>query len=242
MPGRRSMVRPQDSPTRETKSLAGLWRFRPDAEGAGRAAHWYARELPGAIDMPVPASYNDIVPGRGRREHMGEAWYQTAVRVPRGWAGERIVLRFESATHRATAWVGEREVVSHEGGYTPFEAEITPFVAAGELARITVAVDNRLSWESIPPGVVVQTDHGPRQRYMHDFFNYAGIHRNVWLYSTPVTYVADVTVRAEADGGVEYALAVAGPAPAEIRVAVRDHEGREVAAGAGLQGRLEIAS
>jgi beta-glucuronidase len=47
------------------------------------------------------------------------------------------VLRFESATHRATVWVGEREVVSHEGGYTPFEAEITPDVRAGELIKIT---------------------------------------------------------------------------------------------------------
>jgi beta-glucuronidase len=119
------MLRPRDSATRETKSMAGVWRFRPDPDGAGRRERWYDGELEGAIDMPVPASYNDIVPGVELRNHMGEVWYQTSVRVPRGWDGERIVLRFESATHRATVWVEGHEVVSHEGGYTPFEAEVT---------------------------------------------------------------------------------------------------------------------
>lgn len=235
------MLRPQDSATRETKSLVGIWRFRPDAEGLGRRRRWYADDLPGGIDMPVPASYNDIVPDAELRNHMGDVWYQKRVSVPRGWDGERIVLRFESATHRATVWVGGQEVVSHEGGYTPFEAEITPHVRAGELATITVAVDNRLSWESIPPGVVVDTDHGPQQRYMHDFFNYAGIHRPVWLYSTPADYVADITVRADVSGTVEYEVVAAGR-PAKIRVAVRDRNGCEVAAGEGADGRLEIAS
>jgi hypothetical protein len=36
-----------------------------------------------------------------------------------------IVLRFDAATHRATAWVGDTQVVEHEGGYTPFEADVT---------------------------------------------------------------------------------------------------------------------
>jgi beta-glucuronidase len=42
--------------------------------------------------------------------------------VPPGWAGERILLRFGSATHRAVVWVDGTQVCEHEGGYTPFEA------------------------------------------------------------------------------------------------------------------------
>src|SRR4051812_6575688 len=233
------MLRPQDSATRETKSLVGLWRFRPDADGVGRAERWFADDLPGAVEAPVPSSYNDLFPGAKLRDHVGDVWYQRDVRVPRGWAGERIVLRFESATHRATVWAGEREVVSHEGGYTPFEAEITPDVQAGELIRITVAVDNRLSWQSIPPGIVVETDHGPRQRYMHDFFNYAGLHRPVWLYCTPEIHIADIAVRADVGGTVSYEIVTVGE---DVRVAVLDHDGRELAAGAGATGRLEVTS
>jgi hypothetical protein len=34
---------------------------------------------------------------------VGDVWYQRKVFVPRGWAGQRVVLRFDAATHRATA-------------------------------------------------------------------------------------------------------------------------------------------
>ena len=78
--------------------------------------------------MPVPASYNDIFTDPEVHDHVGEMWNETAIRVPSGWAGRRIVLRFGSATHRAIVWVDGQEVVEHEGGFTPFEAEVTDLV------------------------------------------------------------------------------------------------------------------
>ena len=131
------MLRPQDTATRERKVLDGLWRFRLDVDGVGRAERWFADSLRDAQEMAVPASYNDLLGDPRSRDHVGEVWYQTTVRVPRGWAGQRIALYFESATHRATVWVNDTEVVSHEGGYTPFEADITNHVTAGEQLRIT---------------------------------------------------------------------------------------------------------
>lgn len=32
------------------------------------------------------------------------------------------------------------------------------------------------------------------QRYTFDFFNYAGIHRTVHLYTTPAVYIEDVKI------------------------------------------------
>lgn len=145
------MLRPQDGPTRERRSLGGLWSFRLDAEGAGRAEGWWRSQLAGAVDIPVPASYNDIFPDTTVRDHVGDVWYQTQVWVPAGWAGQRTVLRFDSATHRATAWVNDVEVVRHEGGYTPFEADVTAHLRPGAENRVTVVVNNELTWESIPP-------------------------------------------------------------------------------------------
>ncbi|MGR7000967.1 sugar-binding domain-containing protein [Yinghuangia aomiensis] len=117
------------------------------------------------------------------RDHVGDAWYQTVVRVPARWAGERIVLRFDAATHRGVVWVNDVRVAEHEGGYTPFEADITDVVEPGAEARVTIVVNNELTWESIPPGIVEDTPIGTRvQNYFHDFFNYAGLHRSVWLY------------------------------------------------------------
>lgn len=44
-----------------------------------------------------------------------------------------------------------------------------------------------LSFLRYPPGFFVQ-------KYTFDFFNYAGIHRPVKLYTTPVVYLSDITV------------------------------------------------
>jgi beta-glucuronidase len=237
------MLRPQDTATRERKSLNGLWQFALDPQGEGRAAAWFDRPLPAARDMAVPASFNDIAVDAAVRDYFGDVWYQTTARVPRGWTGQRIVLHFESATHRATVWVDGVEVVSHEGGYTPFAAEITELVSPGEPVRITVQVNNTLSFQSIPPGVIEETADGKRQRYWHDFFNYAGIHRTVWLYATSPAHLTDVTVvtGVDADTGiVDYTTATADAGDAEVRVILRDREGAIAATAAGASGTLIV--
>jgi beta-glucuronidase len=188
------MLRPQDTSTRERKNLDGLWAFKIDSESDGRENRWYAAPLTEAGDMAVPASFNDLLADASVRDFVGDIWYQRTVRVPRGWDGQRVVLHFESATHRATVWVNDHEVLSHEGGYTPFEADITEFATPGAEVRVTVVVNNTLSFQSIPPGVVEQTPSGPRQRYWHDFFNYAGLHRSVLLGAPPQARVEGVTV------------------------------------------------
>ena len=189
----------------------------------------------------MPASFNDVFADAGIRDHVGEVWYQTVVRVPGRWKGERIVLRFDSATHRGTAWVNGTQVVEHAGGYTPFEADVTDVVEFGDENRITIAVDNRLTWETIPPGRVEETPDGPRQSYFHDFFNYAGLHRSVWLYTTPRSHVADVTVVTRLEGttgAVAYEVEPAGDERGEIRVVLKDAEGTEVARATGAPGEL----
>lgn len=237
------MLRPRDTPTRECTSLNGLWRFAVDTDGVGRTDGWWRHALPGRREAPVPASYNDLFPDPVVHDHVGDVWYQRVIRVPRRWEGQRIVLRFDSATHRAVVWVDDNEVAAHEGGYTPFEADLTDLVEPGGEYRVTVVVDNTLSWQSIPPGYVEQTPDGLRQRYFHDFFNYAGLHRSVWLYATPRTYVSDITVYtrlAGSTGIVDYQIQTAGHEGHDVRVILRDADGVEVARATGSTGGLTV--
>ena len=205
---------------------------------------WWRQRLPGSREMPVPASYNDIFADAEVHDHVGDVWYQTVARVPERWRGERIVLRFDAATHRAVVWVDETQVAEHEGGYTPFEADLTDVVEPGAEIRITAVVDNVLSWQSIPPGYVEETPDGPRQRYFHDFFNYAGLHRSVWLYTTPRSYVDDVTVVTDSERHHGHRHATRSRRPGanrvEVRVALRDAEGADVARATGASGELTV--
>ncbi|RPF28930.1 beta-glucuronidase [Georgenia muralis] len=246
------MLRPQDTATRERKRLDGLWSFALDPDGAGRGARWHTGPLPSASVMAVPASFNDLVTDPAVRDYFGDIWYQRSVRVPRGWADQRVVLNLESATHRAVVWVNDTQVAEHEGGYTPFEADISDLVTPGEEVRITVVVNNTLSFQSIPPGAIEETSSGRKQRYWHDFFNYAGLHRSVWLYSTPRSHVSDITVVTGLDGTtgtVQYTVETAGGADpdgtgrgsgAEVAVVLRDADGAEVAHGTGTTGTLTV--
>ncbi len=153
------MLRPQDSSTRETKRLDGIWHFALDAAGVGREEGWWRGPLRDAHPMPVPSSFNDVLVDPLIHDHVGDAWYQRTVFIPRGWAGQRVVLRFDAATHRAEVWLNAVKVLEHEGGYTPFEGDMTALVhhrprPARQEPRLTVVVNNELCWESIPPGVV----------------------------------------------------------------------------------------
>jgi beta-glucuronidase len=236
------VLRPTETATRERKPLGGLWRFALDPTDTGRGEQWFKRPLPGKREAPVPASYNDLFADTAIRDHVGDAWYQTAVRVPARWAGERIVLRFDSATHRAVVWLDDTQVAEHEGGYTPFEADVTEFVRPGAEHRITVVVNNVLTWQSIPPGLVDEGPDGRRQRYFHDFFNYAGIHRQVWLYTTPREHITDVTVVTDldgADGSVSYRVEAAADG-LEVRAVLRDADGATVARASGDAGELTV--
>jgi beta-glucuronidase len=193
--------------------------------------------------MPVPSSYNDVFPDPAVHDHVGDAWYETTVRVPASWAGERIVLRFGSATHRAVVWLNGAQVAKHEGGYTPFEADVTKVVELGAENRVSVVVNNVLTWQSLPPGYVEDTPDGPRQRYFHDFFNYAGLHRPVWLYTTPRSHVEDVTVVTELagkTGTIRYQVEVAGSGALAVQVALKGTNGIEVARGGGSSGELVV--
>ncbi|WP_247047212.1 beta-glucuronidase [Arthrobacter rhizosphaerae] len=239
------MLKPQNSPTRELINLDGLYRFQVDHEQAGIRDGWQNSTLDTTLEMGVPASYNDVFTDPAIREHVGYVWYQRQVRVPRGWSEERIHLRLDSATHSGKVFVNEILVAEHSGGYTPFSADITEHVTAGEEFRLTIAVNNELTQATIPPGSVTVLEDGRRkQRYLHDFYNYSGLHRSVWLYSTPTAHIEDVTVVTDFEGkrgSVGYRIDLVGGSGIEqVTVRILDADGNEVGGAAGAEGTAEI--
>lgn len=92
----------------------------------------------------------------------------------------------------------------HEIGHLPFEADVTEHIKWGGSNLLTVAVDNMLLEDSVPQGALhnVTSDLGYviTQSYTFDFFNYAGIHRPVTLYSLPNVHIKDITVNTDIEG------------------------------------------
>lgn len=194
------MLRPRNTQTRDAVQITGLWDFCFDPENRGIKEKWYRKGLKDPVKMAPSTSFNDIFTTREAKDYSGVFWYRKQVKIPRIQKKERVFIHFESVTHGATVWANDTMVCSHSGGYLPFEADITDAVQPGNLAWITVRADNILSFETIPPGIIVPERSGPKQRYWHDFFNYAGIHRPVWLCVVPGKRIEDVKVVTDLDG------------------------------------------
>ena len=198
------MLYPILNDARAVIDLGGIWRFRLD-DGSGVEQGWQARRLENCDTIAVPASYNDQKEGEAFRDHYGLAFYQTEFSVPSPLRQERLVLRFGAVTHHAQVYLNGNLMISHKGGFLPFEVEIGGMVRDGS-NLLTVVVDNRIDHSTLPVGCETPGQLGgmipadpeitlKKQNYPNfDFFNYAGIVRPVKLYSTPKAFIEDLTV------------------------------------------------
>lgn len=234
------MLYPIVTDTRTVIDLNGIWKFKLDS-GKGFDEHWQLG-LTDTTSMSVPASYNDVGITAEIRNHVGWVWYEREFAVPAGLTSERIVLRFGSVTHAARVYVNGELAVEHKGGFTPFEAEINRFLNKGN-NRLTVAVNNIVDGSTLPVGTYMEVEVDgvgkvAKNGANFDFFNYAGIHRPVKLYTTPATFIKDVTVITNIDGAVQYSIEATDEADANIQVV--DETGAVVAESRGLQGTVFI--
>ena len=224
------MLYPEQNEARLKLSLDGTWAF---ALGSCAETQFDpAKPLPDAQPIAVPASYNDQNDQTtALRRHYGWVWYQRKVTLPAFCAGQRVVLRFGSVTHTAKVWLNGQLIAQHKGGFTPFEADVTALLQPDETALLTVACDNRVNHSTLPVGnedgqlaffgsdnagipsvEAAKRAAAPQNRPNFDFFNYAGIHRPVVLYTTPKEYIEDVTIVPAVDGTVQYAVKTTGSA------------------------------
>ena len=191
------LLQPRDNDLRDSRRLDGRWRFRPDAAGTGFTERWWQEPLRNTIPMAVPASWNDQTQDAALRDLVGWAWYETTAWVPAGWTGKALWIRFDAVAHRCVVWIDGVEAGRHEGGFMPFALPLA--AAPGRELRITVAVDSRLDWRSLPPGEVhvaadAQHPAGDTTQFTQfDFFNYAGIHRPVRLVAVPPRHITGWT-------------------------------------------------
>ena len=236
-----SMLYPRNTRSRRVVDLSGLWDFRFDPEGTGQADGW-TRGFKGGIQLPVPASFCDFFTDKESREYAGDFWYQTLVFVPEEWKGQRVVLRFGSATHRAIVWLNGVEVARHEGGFLPFTADITEAAHYNAENRLVVWLNNELSFTTLPAGRTITLKSGRKMnKPFFDFYNYSGLQRPVKLCCLPEERVTDLTVNhrlAEEDALVDYLVETTGDHL--VTVCVFDQEGHFIVEAQGKTGTLRI--
>lgn len=237
------MLYPIMTETRNVIDLSGIWSFKLIEY---KVEYDVTTEIDTDLQMAVPGSYNDQGVVSSIRNHVGKVVYETTFTIPNVLQQERQVLRFGSATHEAEVFVNGQKVVSHRGGFLPFEVEINDVVQKGK-NRLTVIVNNILDDSTLPVGNFkeVKDSKGNIKAVNEpnfDFFNYAGLHRPVKIYTTPKEhYIEDIVIVPHVDGQnaqVEYTVKASGNQ--SIQVDIVDQEGHIVASQNGAESTIEI--
>lgn len=120
-------------------NLNGTWAFRLDPADTGLAAGWYRSGPPHPRSIVVPFSWASPASGVADTSYYG--WYARDIRVPAAWRGRRVFLVIGASDWRTTVWLDGHELGSHDGGYVPFEFELTR-AGSGE-HRLVIRVDDR---------------------------------------------------------------------------------------------------
>jgi beta-galactosidase/beta-glucuronidase len=203
MPASRGLLYPQQNQIRNVLDICGLWQFQLDPKEEGEAQGWF-KALPAPRPIAVPCSWNDLFDDA--HNYLGLAWYWHEVYVPSGWRDQRVFLRVGSANYAAKVWVNGTVVAQHLGGHLPFVADISAQLVWDRPNVIAISVENKQLPERVPPGPGpagggVAGVLGGYPPTTYDFFPYAGLHRQVWLYSVPAAaHIDDVTVVTAIDG------------------------------------------
>ncbi len=122
-------------------NLNGQWQFRFDKENAGETADWAAgkTDFPDRITVPFP--WGSKLSGLENKADIG--WYQRTIKVPETWKGKRVFLVVGACDWLTKGWFdGHALWREHQGGYTPFEFELTPDVKWGEDQQVVLRVDD----------------------------------------------------------------------------------------------------
>lgn len=245
-----NMLYPILTPSRLLSDLSGVWDFKLDY-GKGFEEKWQEKPLENPMQMPVPASYNDIMDGIDFRDHYGWVFYQRNISMPVFALNERVVLRCAAVTHHAMVYLNGELICEHKGGFLPFEVEIGDKIKKGD-NLLTIAVDNVIDYTTLPVGgksnmlggMMGGMGAAPKKKENNpnfDFFNYCGITRPVKIYTTPKDYIEDITLVPNVNGNkadITYKVDTVGNG--ECKVEVFDDKGNLVASANGAEGVLTI--
>jgi beta-galactosidase/beta-glucuronidase len=162
-------------------SLNGRWEFALDPE-----AQWKVpTEVIWGGSIEVPFSPETSRSGVGETGFFRACWYRRTVHVPRGRRGERIILHFGAVDYVATVWIGGSLAGHHQGGYTPFELDITDLLRGDSCEIVVRAEDDphdlekprgKQDWELTPHSIWY-----PRT---------TGIWQTVWIERVPATRIS----------------------------------------------------
>jgi beta-glucuronidase len=97
-------------------------------------------------DVTVPHCWPVMT---GYERYIGDAVYEHDFKADAIASGRTVRLHFDAVYYTAHVWLNGQDIGSHEGGYTPFEFDVTKVLKTGT-NHLVVEVDNTPTQTTIP--------------------------------------------------------------------------------------------
>jgi beta-glucuronidase len=146
----------------------------------------HARDQAELVEYDFDKSATLAVPGdwNSQRERLfyyeGTVWYKRSFDY-RLEAGKRLFVHFGAVNYQAEVYLNGHKLGRHEGGFTPFNFEVTQWLKPSA-NFLVLKVDNQRHPQAVP---TVNTD----------WWNYGGITRDVALIEEPGVFVRDYQIQ-----------------------------------------------
>lgn len=122
-------------------NLNGEWEFEFDDDRVGSKEKWHLGNKALSKTIQVPFAFQSKLSGIGSNDFHDVVWYRRDLLIPDSFANKRILLHFGAVDYDASVWVNGTLVAKHEGGHTPFHADITDALQEGTNKLVVKAVD-----------------------------------------------------------------------------------------------------
>ncbi|RKN39494.1 glycoside hydrolase family 2 protein [Streptomyces hoynatensis] len=195
-------------PGQKPKGGPPSW-WREDTDRSG----WLPARVPGTVQsalveagvLPDPhrddATWEELTrhgvprewPWHFRRTRVEERewWLARRFTAPAGWAGSRVLLRFDGLDYAATVYVNGTPLRHHTGMFGGPDVEVTELLrhGPGETNEVVVRLfPPPRDWHGVPKG-------SPGWGWHYGHLISMGIWREVWLERVPAVEVTDLFVR-----------------------------------------------
>lgn len=172
----------------EWMNLNGLWDYAIKPVGEKEPTTFDGQIL---VPFAVESSLSGVQKQVGDKN---ELWYKTSFKVPAKWKGKNVLLHFGAVDWKTEVYLNGIKIGSHQGGYTPFNFDITPFLSAGE-QKLVVKVYDPTDKSYQPRGKQVSNPNGIW------YTPVTGIWQTVWLEPVSEKHITDIKNLADIDAG-----------------------------------------
>lgn len=183
------------------KTLNGKWAFKFVSRYDKRPMDFYHKgfDLTGWDEIKVPANWE--MEGFGYPFYIGSGYgikknppliavenspvgsYKRTFDIPSTWKGQQIILYFGGVASAFYVWVNGQKVGYSQDSKTPSEFDITQYVKSGK-NEIAVQVFK------FSDGYYLEDQ---------DYWRFAGIQRDVYIYARPETHIRDFEIVTDLD-------------------------------------------